>query len=301
MINLAHLRAFHAVAEAGSFTAAARQLQISQPTLSEQVRALENRYQVMLFDRSGRTARLTRLGRDLYEVTGRLARAEAAAERLLSDSAELRSGELRIAADAPVHAMPLFAELERRHPGLRVSLSSGNSEKVMADLLEHEADVAITADPGSHPGICAEPLMRNDLVAVVPSDHRFADRDAITGEELVGERLILREPQSMTRRRLAQALAAVHLEPADVVTVDSREAVHVAVREGLGVGVSAVREVPDDPRIVAVQVSGIDLSLTQYLACARDLRERQPIRTVFEIAHRVIGDPRSTAPTSQSA
>ncbi|HEY9290045.1 MAG TPA: LysR substrate-binding domain-containing protein [Microlunatus sp.] len=292
MINLAHLRAFHAVAAAGSFTAAARSLAISQPTLSEQVRALESRYQVTLFDRSGRTIRLTRLGRELYEVTDRLARVEAAAERLLTDSADLRAGELRIAADAPVHAVPLFAELERRHPGLRVSLSSGNSEQVMADLLDQQADVAITADPGSHPGVHAEPLMRNDLVAIVPADHRFASRRSVSAEELVGERLILREPQSMTRRRFTQAIAEADLQLSALVTVDSREAVHVAVREGLGVGVGAVREIPDDPRIVAMPITGVDLSLTQYLACAKDRRDRQPVRTVFEIAHEVIGDDR---------
>lgn len=300
MLNLQHLRAFHVVAEAGSFTEAARRLAISQPTLSEQVRALEARYDVTLFDRSGRSIRPTRLGAELHEITERLARAETAAERLLTDSAELRSGELRIAADAPVHAVPLFAELERRHPGLQVSLSSGTAAQVMAELLDRQADVAITADPGEHPSVVAEPLMRNDLVAVVPARHRLAGRSRITAAELVAERMIMREPGSATRRRLTRALDAAGLRPNAVVTVDSREAVHVAVAEGLGIGVSAFREIPDDPRLTRIPIDDIDLSLTQYLACGRDRRTSQPIRSVFEIAHQVIGAANRTEPTPQT-
>ncbi|SDS96565.1 LysR substrate-binding domain-containing protein [Microlunatus soli] len=290
MINPLHLRAFNAVAEAGSFTGAARRSAISQPTLSEQVKSLEARFEVSLFTRSGRSIRLTALGERLYQVTRRLARLELEADRLLSDAQDLHTGELRLAASAPVHAVPIFAELERQHPGLRVMLSSGNSEQVVAEVLDQQADVAITADPGTHAGLHAEPLMRNDLVAIVPTDHPLAHLTALPAARLVAERLVLREPQSMTRRRFTTAVAAVELALGDVLTVDTREAVHVAVREGIGIGISAEREVPDDPRVVARPVADLDLAMTEYLVCLQDRRNSEPVRTGFAVAHQVIGD-----------
>lgn len=290
MINAAHLRAFHVVAEAGSFTGAAARLQLSQPTLSQQVQALEKRYDVTLFHRSGRSIRLTRLGEQVHALTTRSAQVETAIEQLLQDSGNVRSGELRLAASAPVHAIPIFAELERRHPGLDVQLTTGNSEQVVTAVLDRQADLAITADPGDHHGLHAEPLLRNDLIAIVPRSHRLAAATQIAAKEFAGERLVLREPMSMTRRRFTAAMAAAGLSCGEVLTVDSREAVQVAVREGIGIGITASREVPDDPQVVPVSITDLELSMTEYLVCRAELRDRQPVRTALAIAHQVIGD-----------
>lgn len=290
MINATQLRAFHAVAEAGSFTGAASRMQISQPTLSVQVQALEKAYDVTLFDRVGRSIRLTALGEELYALTTRLHQVESVVEQLLADSGELRSGQLRLAASAPVHAMSIFAELERRHPRLQVQLSTGNSEQVIAAVLDRRADLAITADPGEHRGLHAEPLLRNDLIAIVPRRHRLADRATIAAAEFGAERVVLREPMSMTQRRFTAAMAAAGLSCGEELVVDSREAVQVAVAEGIGVGIVASREVADDPRVTVLPISGIDVSMTEYLVCRRELRDRQPVRTAFAIAHQVIGD-----------
>ena len=95
------IRSFHAVARYGGFTAAAQHLHISQPTLSSQVRALEERYEVELFDRVGREVRLTVAGNELFQVTSRLHRIEEEIEDLLNSFKGLQSGTLRIAAVGP--------------------------------------------------------------------------------------------------------------------------------------------------------------------------------------------------------
>src|SRR5882757_6719601 len=102
-MNYWHLRAFHTVAAAGSFTRAAAQLHITQPTLSEQVKALEESYRVTLFSRRGKQIYLTALGEELFAITRRLATLESEAEQCLTDAKELRRGHLRLGADAPVH------------------------------------------------------------------------------------------------------------------------------------------------------------------------------------------------------
>src|SRR5215471_21137749 len=99
-MSYANLRAFHAVASHGSFTRAAEGLGVTQPTLSAQVKALEETYGIQLFDRRGRGIATTELGRSLLEITRRYFGLEAEAAQLLAETRGLRSGHLRVGADA---------------------------------------------------------------------------------------------------------------------------------------------------------------------------------------------------------
>ena len=145
-MNHAQLRAFHAVAAAGSFTRASAALNVTQPTLSGQVKALEESYGVRLFERRGRGVELTELGRNLHDITVRLTALEGDARQLLSAARSLTSGQLRFGADAPHYVIPLLAAFSRRHPGIQISLSFGNSEEVLQDLFERRSEVAVLAD-----------------------------------------------------------------------------------------------------------------------------------------------------------
>ena len=127
-INHAHLRAFHAVASEGSFTRAARAVHLTQPTLSGQVKALEDRYQVRLLDRRSRGVRLTELGRSLYDLTQRQALIHNEIEQLLTTARGFLSGHLRVSADAPYQVIPLLAAFHQVYPSIRFSLELGNSE-----------------------------------------------------------------------------------------------------------------------------------------------------------------------------
>ncbi|HEY8360698.1 MAG TPA: LysR family transcriptional regulator, partial [Ramlibacter sp.] len=102
-MRLTQLRSFYAVARAGSFTRAAEQLHVSQPTITTQVRFLEESYDVELFHRSGRRVRLTEMGEQLMLVAQQIFSLEAEAVELLKDAGELRTGHLRVAAVGPHH------------------------------------------------------------------------------------------------------------------------------------------------------------------------------------------------------
>ena len=106
-MNYLHLRAFHAVATHGSFTRAAAALNVTQPTVSDQIKVLENRYEVKLFERHSRRVALTELGRALYDVTRRQFKLEADAEQLMLTAKGLTHGRLRVAAGAPHLVIPL--------------------------------------------------------------------------------------------------------------------------------------------------------------------------------------------------
>jgi aminoethylphosphonate catabolism LysR family transcriptional regulator len=283
-INLTHLRAFHAVAAQGSFVRAAAHLHVSQPTLSEPVKALERGYGVLLFERRNRRTLLTPLGERIYEISRRLFDLEVEAEQCMADAERLRVGRLRVGADSPAYAMPLLAAVAERFPGVDTTLSTGNAARVLADVHGHRADVAYIANVEPDPRLVSWPLWQTTLVAIVAPGHRWARRNRITAEELVGVRLVTREPGSMTRRTFEQALAGVRLSPGDILEVDSREAVLAAAAFGVGVGLVAEDELPDDTRLVRLHVDGLPLNITEYLVCLAERRDLTVVRAACELA-----------------
>ncbi len=176
------LRAFHLVAESGSFSAAARASGLSQPNLSGQVTALEKAYGVRLFDRRGRTVAPTETGRQLHGVTTRLFALQDEARALLAGEQALTRGHLRIAADSAHHVVPIMAALRKRAEGLTFALSIDNSAVVLERLLRHEADVAVMAKSVSDPRLHALRLRTDRLVLFVPARHPLAKSSRVSLE-----------------------------------------------------------------------------------------------------------------------
>lgn len=287
-INHAQLRAFHAVAGAGGFTRAAAALGVTQPTLSGQVAALEEAYGVRLFERRGRGIELTDLGRGLFDITRRLFGQEAEAEQLLAAARGLMSGLLRVGADAPYHVIPLLATFHRRHPGIRLSLSFGNSERVLQELLDRRSDVAVLPDIRADARLHALPFRSDRLVVFVARDHAWAARRSLRLAEIDGQRLVLREPGSMTRAVFERAMAEAGIEPGEVLEIGSREAVREAVAAGLGIGVVFESEFGHDPRLHRLELRDAKLQAVEYAAC---LQERRPVRVVrafFDLLQEVV-------------
>src|SRR6266436_3433442 len=162
-MNHAQLRAFHAVANAGGFTRAAAALHVTQPTLSGQVKALEESYGVRLFDRRGRKVAPTELGRELLDLTRRLFELESEVEHMLSAARGLTKGHLRIGADAPYHVTGALAAFTRRHPAIRLSLAVGNSAALARDLLDHKIEVAVLANIAGDSRFFAKALSHDRL------------------------------------------------------------------------------------------------------------------------------------------
>lgn len=282
-MNYAQLRAFHAVAAEGGFLKAARKLNVTQPTLSEQVKQLEASYGVQLFERRGRRSEPTDLGRALLEVTRRFFAVEQEAAQLLTAARGLTRGRLRVAADAPYLVMPLLAAFSRRHPGIELRLTFGNGEAVLAALRERRADLGVLPDVEGERGLHRAALERGKLVLLVARSHAWARRASVSLQELAGERLILREEGSTTRAILERALAQAAVTPAAAWTVGSREGLREAVAEGLGIGAVFESETGHDERLHALTVRDSPLATTEYLACLAERRGERVIAAFLEL------------------
>ena len=278
------LRAFHLVAQAGSFTRAARAGGVSQPTLSAQVRALEAAHGVSLFNRHGRKVTLTPLGQNLLAITTRLFAAEDEASALLAGARTLTRGHLRIAADSATHVMPLLAALRQRHGGLTFSLRIGNSSDVIELVLGYEADIGVTAKPTSDPRLHSIPIRIDRLVLFVPAAHPWARQRRIGIRLLQGADLVIRERGSITREVFEARLAEAGIRPRTLVEVQTREAVREAVAAGFGIGIVFASELGDDPTLRPVEVTDAVLTVAEYMICREDRRRLPLVRSLLDLA-----------------
>ena len=271
------LRSFHAVAQRLSFTAAARELGVSQPTITTQVKSLEQEFGVELFVRRGRRIELTETGGGLLDITRRLFADEKEAADYLNETRGLRTGHLRVGAVGPYHVTDMLAAFNARHPGLYVSVTVGNSRDTLRDLLDYRTDVAVLAHVDPDPRLVAIPYRRHRVIAFCPVDHPFAQRRSIRTRDLEGQRLIVREAGSTTRRAFDQAMREAHVRPQVVMEIGSRESIREAVAKGIGMGVVSEAEFIPDPRIKPLPI--VDAEIFTY-AHVVHLRERQNARLV---------------------
>jgi len=272
-ISHAHLRSFHAVATHGSFTRAAEMLHITQPTLSGQVKELEERYGTKLFVRHGRRIELTDIGKSAFSITRLMFRHEEEVEHLLQSARALTSGELRVAADSPYIATPLLAQFQRLYPGIQISIQYGNSQQLMSWIESRRCDVAFLPNiPQGDDRLFSIPLPPDRLVVFVSQDHDWAERRSVSVEELVKQRVILREKGSRTRSIFEEAVAQAGHVLNDVMEISGREGVREAVAAGFGIGIVAENELLADSRLRALPVSNAELVHAEYVVCLQEMR-----------------------------
>lgn len=291
-MNHSQLRAFHRVASEGSFTRAARALRVSQPTLSAQVKALEESFGVRLFDRHGRRIALTPLGQDLLAITEQIFALEEEAEALLAGIRDPARGALTIGADSPHHAMTLLAGLKAGHGGLTLSVSVGSAASVLRDLRDYRCDVAVLSNPPEAPDLKIVPFRRDRLVAIVPVGDQ-AEEGPVPLSLLLERPLIIREAGSVTRDVLETAAAARRLTFRPSMEIGSREAVREAVAAGLGVGVVFESEFGRDAGLRKVKIAGADLTVRYAVVCLEARRRLANIRAAMTVAEG-LADPAAT-------
>ncbi|MDH4567474.1 LysR family transcriptional regulator [Pseudomonas sp. BN414] len=289
-MSSAKLRAFLAVARHGSFSAGARALGLSQPTLTTQVQSLERQHNVELFHRRGRRIELSDVGQQLLPIAQRIAALELEAHNLLRDSGRLDSGQLKLGAVGPFHVIEMVDHYRQRHPRIEVSIRVGNSAEVLADLEQYVTDIAVLAGLHEDPGLCAVRYARHAIILFARHDHPLARRDSIALAELEDQPLLQREAGSTTRAALELALAQAGVTPRIAMEIGSREALREAVVRGIGLGAVSEAEFIPDPRIKPIRIEGDPVHTETYLYCLAERRNSLLISSFFEAAQ--VGDIR---------
>jgi aminoethylphosphonate catabolism LysR family transcriptional regulator len=286
------LRAFHNVAIHGGFSRAAEALHLTQPAISDQVRKLEEDYDVILFNRRKKQVTLTEAGQRLLEITRRLFEIEGQAHEMLAESRALRSGALRMIADSVHHAVPILGRFRERYPGIELAIRTGNSEEVVSQLHAYEAEIGILGEVPRSRDFEVIRLSSTPIIAFTAADHPLATRSAVTLAELGGEMLVLRERGSKTRQHIEAAAAARGVALKATIEAEGREAVReiVAMGGGAGGGVGVVSEAEfgADGRLVPIRISDCEAEMEEALICLRERAGSKLIRAFLEIARETV-------------
>lgn len=279
------LRAFHQVALSGGFSKAAQALHLTQPAISDQVRRLEEEYDVALFSRRHRQIVLTPAGHRLLAVTHRLFGAEGEALELLQEERSLRTGALRIVADSVQHVLDVLTAFRARHPGIQVSVARGNTGSIVEMLTGYEADIGVLGELGDERPFEVLPLNTSPIIAFAARSHPAAAQASLSLAELGEWPLIMREAGSRTRQMLEQRAAERGIALRYAVEAEGREAVRAIVAAGGGIGfVSAAEFGEDDPRLVRIPLDGPPLLMREALICLHERRNSKAIQAFFATA-----------------
>ena len=254
-MELRHLRYFLAAAETLHFGRAAKRLHISQPTVSQQIRELEEELGSELFERRGRGVHLTPAGETFRTYASRAIEDVAAGERALTALANKEAGELRLAYLPSMTAglvVPAMANVLRKHPGVRVVAYEGRSRRVERLVLEGKADVGLGLLPVRASGLETEPLLEGRLALVVPRAHALAKAAQASLGDVENEPFALLS-RSLRARGLADTLfAQARIAPRIALEADTVATVLAVVRAGLAITVLPQPRVEATDRLAIV-------------------------------------------------
>lgn len=279
------LRSFHAVATQGGFTAASRVLNIEQPTITSQVKALEERYQVELFVRKGRVVLLTPAGEHLLELAKKIMVLESDARDLLREYGGFQRGNLKIGAVGPYHATEMLSLFHERYPRVDLQITIGNSHEVLSRLHDLSVDIAVLAHIEEDPQVDAIPFSRHPVVAFVHVNHPWAKKKNVSINEFQNQPVIMREQGSTTRLAFEKALESADVEIERVMEIGSREAIWMAVERGLGIGVVSDIEFIPAPNLRTIPIFDAEIYTTAHVAYLKTRQHSRIIQAFIQVTN----------------
>lgn len=251
-MEIRQLKAFLAIAEAKTFTAGARRVNVTQAAISMQIRQLEDEVGLQLFTRTPRRVILTEAGEYLLERARKILREHDSALAEIAEIAGAAFGRLRIGTASgtfAMHQLPgIMQKLKEKYPNSELSVASGTSAKLVDRIMHGEIDIAFISLPVDNTNITCESLFSDEIVAIAHPKHPLAKEKYISAATLAGERLILGERGGNTRRMIDDFFAAANVRPNITMEMSRQEAINEMVANGLGVGMTGAKSVARDVR-----------------------------------------------------
>jgi DNA-binding transcriptional LysR family regulator len=268
--TLRQLEVFEAIARLGSFTRAAEELFLTQPTVSMQIKKLTDAVGMPLFEQVGKKVYLTDAGRALHTFTRELLDHFSRFEMTLADMKGLKQGTLRLAVvtTAKYFAPRLLGPFCQTYPGIDVSLKVSNRERVLERLADNEDHLYILGQPPEGLDVVAEPFLENPLVVLAPANHALAGQKKIPLRRLAEEPLLMREPGSGTRAATERLFAEHGLSMKIRMELGSNEAIKQAIVGGLGVSVLSQHTLALDApmgQLTVLDVEGFPIARHWYV------------------------------------
>lgn len=275
-MDIRHLETFQTIVKEGSFVRAAEKLHYAQSTITIHIQHLEAELGVKVFVRRGKQVQLTEAGRALQEQADVLMQRSLALQQAIKDVVAGEAGHVRIGAIEPTASLrlpPLFVQLYREHPKLRLTLEVGSTHVLSRQVATGALDVGICAPPAPHIGLTFEPLFVEPLTVLLPQAHPLASKDHLAVGDLLSERILLTEQGCEYRALIERTLLSQGANPFSGIEMGSVEVLKRAVQEGLGIAIlPRAATCPPLSQTVVRDLQDVDLRLPIGLICVPEVR-----------------------------
>ncbi len=289
-VTLGQLKAFEAVARLGSFSAAGKELFVTQPAVSKKIRLLQDEVGLPLLEQIGKRSHLTDAGRLLLGVCTDWLETWSHFEQSIADLQGLKRGRLRIAVvTTGKYFMPrVLGPFCADYPGIDVAMEVVNRNRLLERLARNQDDLYIMGVPPDDLDIDSEPLISNPLVVVAPASNPLAKRRRIRFDELANQVFLMREQGSGTRiaieRMFQERQTPLHVK----MELGSNEAIKQAVAGGLGLSIMsrhALSPLSGTDRVVELKVQGFPIKRHWYVVTPRGKQRSVVAETFVDFLH----------------
>lgn len=273
-MNLDSLKVFYVAANNNSFSQTAKDLYISQSSVSLQIKHLEEQWDCLLFERTTKKVSLTPAGEVLYRQVKKLLSVMKETENELQQLKGFVHGDLKVGASLTIgeHILPfILAEYNRQYPKVNMDLKVYNSEQIVEKLHKHEINLGFIESMLSYPALKQVPFAEDELIIIVSPFNKHIDSTKISVEELLHLPFIIREKGSGTRQVMEDALRKNKINPENlniIMELQQTETIKSAVEAGIGISIiskSAVKKEIQLQTIKQLKIDGLSLHRSFYM------------------------------------
>lgn len=275
-MEIRQLKAFLAIAEAKTFTAGARRVNVTQAAISMQIRQLEDEVGLQLFTRTPRRVILTEAGEYLLDRARKILREHDTALEEIAELGGVEHGRLRIgsaSAEFATQQLPhILQGLRVKFPNSELGVSAGTSQTLVDKIMHGEIDIAFVSLPVDNSSITTDLLFSDEIVAIAHPSHPMANERYISAAALAGEKLILGERGGNTRRMIDDFFNAANVRPNITMELSRQEAINQMVENNLGVGTAGAKTIADEireGRLTSWMIEGAEINWELGLARLR--------------------------------
>ncbi|WP_319530284.1 LysR substrate-binding domain-containing protein [uncultured Cohaesibacter sp.] len=283
-LSINQMRAVEAVVRTGSFSAAAKELGISQPSVSNHLSALEKHYNTQLIHRNGRQAEPTEACREVLSRIRSVLAITNEIEHALEGRRHLRAGSLRLGYSAHQFAMPILSDYMNRFPDVEIEARAMASHDLLPLLSDGKFDVAFITAKEPPATLHATRICSQKIALVVPRDHPLVKRESLNWAEVSALALVQREKSSGTRQVFEKAASEVGVELHTVLALGSWGSIVTTIHAGMGVGVAMQGEVSAADNLATIPINDPNLTVGHYLVCLPEMQHVAAIKAIVTIA-----------------
>ncbi|MBD3755644.1 MAG: LysR family transcriptional regulator [Gammaproteobacteria bacterium] len=268
--TLRQLQVFESIARNQSFTKAAKELHLTQPTVSMQVKKLADVLQAPLFEQIGRKVYLTNAGQALYEAANAILGKLSIAEQKINHLKGFSGGNVKLSviSTAQYFVPKVIHEFTQAYPDVTVLMRVGNKENLLDRIAKNKDDFYLLGQPPEGLNVVSEPLAINPLAFVANAQHPLVGKE-LTIEDLKDEPFLMRETGSGIRAQVEKVFGEFNFQPSVKMVLGGNEAIRLGLMQNLGITVASVPTLMNEisrGEIAILKVKGFPVNRHWYLA-----------------------------------